>query len=105
MLSSQCGTCGAYYTGNEAFCTRCGAPRSAAPNVAAPYQAQQNQGMYGVGNVSAQNSWLQRYYSPSNIVKRIIIGRLIGWGIALFILLACVGLCLFSGLLSALSQH
>ena len=101
MMSPQCSTCGAYYTGQETVCQRCGTPR-----VSNPYQTQQqNQGVYGAGNVNAQQNWLQRYYSPDRVVKRIIIGRIIGLGVAALIFLACAAYCLLAGGLAALSGH
>lgn len=108
MMSPQCSTCGAYYTGQETVCQRCGTPRVSNPyqTDSNPYQTQQqNQGVYGAGNVNAQQNWLQRYYSPDRVVKRIIIGRIIGLGIAAVIFLACAAYCLLAGGLAALSGH
>ena len=119
MMSQQCSTCGAYFAGDESVCQRCGTPRAANPYQQpssqanpyqqnpyqstpyqqnsyqqAPYQQQQNQG-----------SWLQRYYSPDRIVRRWIIYRIIGFGISIIFLLACVAWCLLAGGLAALSGH
>jgi len=64
------------------------------PYQQAPAQAQQSQG-----------SWLQRYYSPQRIVRRWIIYRLIGIGISIVFLLACVAYLLLAGGLAALTNH
>ena len=108
MMSPQCSTCGAYYTGQETVCQRCGTPRVSNPyqQNPNPYQTQQqNQGVYGAGNVNNQQNFLQRYYTPERIVKRAIIGRIIGLGVFVVIMLACVAYCLLAGGLAALTNH
>ena len=107
MMSPQCSTCGAYYTGQETVCLRCGTPRAANPyqQNPNPYQTKQNQGVYGAGNVNNQQNFLQRYYTPQRIVRRIIIGRIIGLGIFVVIMLACAAYCLLAGGLAALTNH
>lgn len=113
MMSPQCSTCGAYFTGQETVCQRCGTPRvsnpyqtDSNPYQQNPYQTQQpNQGVYGAGNVNAQQNFLQRYYTPERIVRRAIIGRIIGLGIVAFMFLACAAYCLLAGGLAALTNH
>lgn len=108
MMSPQCGTCGAYYTGQETVCQRCGTPRVSNPyqTNSNPYQTQQqNQGVYGAGNVNAQQNWMQNYFTPQRIVRRWVIGRIIGLGIVVVMFLACAAYCLLAGGLAALSGH
>ncbi len=95
MLAPQCSTCGAYYTGNEAYCSRCGTQR-VYNSYQTGYQGQQpfQQQQSGVGG------WLQSYYTPQRIVRRMIIGRIIGLAIALFILGVCAVIFLLSILAS-----
>ncbi|HEY7349891.1 MAG TPA: hypothetical protein VH599_16355 [Ktedonobacterales bacterium] len=97
MMSPQCGTCGAYYTGNESFCSRCGAPR-----VANPYQ--QNQ-FAQPAQQAGGGGWLQNYYTPQRIVQRVIIGRIIGLAVAVLIVGGCIACVLLGGLASVLGSH
>ncbi len=125
MMSQQCPGCGTYYTGDEAFCARCGAPRAANAFQQNPYgQPQQN--AYGqppqldaYGQPIQQNAYgqpyqqqpqtfgqrLQNYYTPQRIVRRMIIGRLIGLGVALVILAICALFFFISVLGTAATQH
>jgi hypothetical protein len=96
MMSPQCGTCGAYFTGNETFCSRCGSPR-----VANAYQNPYGQPVQQTGG----GGWFQRYYSPDRIVQRIIIGRIIGLAIAVLIVGGCIACVLLGGLASVLGSH
>ena len=113
MMSPQCSTCGAYFTGQETVCQRCGTPRASNPYQTDPnpyqqnpYQTQQpNQGVYGAGNVNNQQNFLQRYYTPERIVRRAIIGRIIGLGIVAVMFLGCAAYCLLAGGLAALTHH
>lgn len=93
MMSPQCGTCGAYYTGNESFCSRCGAPRAANPYQNPYGQPGQQQSGFG--------AWAQNYYTPQRIVRRMIIGRLIGLAIAALIFGICAVFVVISILASA----
>lgn len=94
MMSAQCATCGAYYTGNESFCARCGAPRVTNAYQQNPYgQPAQQQSGFG--------AWAQNYYTPQRIVRRMIIGRVIGLGVAAVILLGCAACVFFNLVLAA----
>jgi hypothetical protein len=98
MMSPQCSTCGTYYTGSEAYCARCGAPRVANPYQQNPYAQPSQQQQSGFGG------FLQRYYTPQRIVRRWVIGRIIG----LAVVLVVFGICAFFVLLSVLAaaaQH
>lgn len=124
MMSQQCSNCGAYFAGDETICQRCGTPRAANPYQQPPSQAtpyQQNpyqanpyqQNPYQANSYQQapyqtqqnQGSWLQRYYSPDRVVRRFIIYRIIGFGISIIFLLACVAYCLLAGGLAALTNH
>ncbi len=94
MMSPQCATCGAYYTGNESFCSRCGAPRVANAYQQNPY-AQPQQNTFG--------NRLQGYFTPQRIVQRWIIGRIIGLAIVVLVFGGCIVCVLLGGLGSALS--
>jgi len=96
-MSPQCSACGAYYTGNEGFCSRCGAQRVYNPPYQTDYQGQQpfQQQQSGFGG------WAQNYYTPQRIVRRMVIGRIIGLAIVLFILGVCAVIFLLSILASA----
>jgi hypothetical protein len=100
QLAQQCGTCGRYFIGSEAACLSCNTPRGyAAPG--GGNQWQQNQ----VGDavmMGAAAGGLGNYFTPQRIVKRWVIGRLIGWGIGIMVLLVCLGFFLFSILGSVL---
>ncbi len=98
MMAPQCATCGAYYTGNEAYCARCGAPRVANPYQQNPYgQPVQQQPDFG--------QRLQNYYTPQRIVRRWVIGRIIGLAVVLVIFGGCALFVLLSVLASAATQH
>jgi hypothetical protein len=101
MMSPQCSTCGTYFTGNETFCARCGAAR-----VANSYQ-DSYQTPYGqpVQQQANGGNFFQRYYSPQRVVKRIIIGRLIGIGVVLVIFGGCIVCVLLGGLASVLGSR
>lgn len=96
MMAPQCSTCGAYFTGSETFCARCGTAR-----VANPYQANPYQNPYGQPIQQQPSNWFQRYYTPQRIVRRIIIGRLIALGVVLVIFAICAVVVLISVLASA----
>jgi uncharacterized membrane protein YvbJ len=96
-MSPQCGTCGAYYTGNETFCTRCGAPRVA--------NAYQNPYGQPVQQQSGFGARLQNYYTPQRIAQRMIIGRIIGLAIVVLIFGACAVCVLLGGLSAVLGSH
>ena len=104
MMAPQCSSCGTYFTSNEAFCARCGAAR-----VANPYQNQNPyQTPYGQPAQQQQangGNFFQRYYTPQRIVRRIIIGRIIGLAIFVLFFVGCVAFLLLGGVLSALSNH
>lgn len=97
MMAPQCSTCGTYFTGNETACVRCGTARVANP-YANPYQ-----NPYGPPAQQQANAgnFFQRYYTPQRIVRRIIIGRLIGLGVALVIFAICAVIFFISVLASA----
>ncbi len=95
-MGQQCSTCGRYFTGNEAACLSCNTPRSYAAPMGGN-QWQQNQ----VGDavlMGASVGWTQRYFSPERIIMR----RVIGCGITLFLFAACFGVILLTGLAGAL---
>ena len=92
MMSPQCATCGAYYTGNESFCSRCGAPRVASAYQQNPYGQPQQQNNFG--------NQLQSYFTPQRIVQRWIIGRIIGLAVAVVILGGCA-VCFLLNVLAA----
>jgi hypothetical protein len=91
MMSPQCATCGAYYTGNESFCSRCGAPRVANAYQQNPY-AQPQQQSFG--------DRLQSYYTPQRIVQRWILWRIIGLGVGVAIFAGCA-LCVLLNVLAS----
>ena len=97
MMSPQCGTCGAYYTGNRAYCARCGAPRVATASQNNPYgqPAQQQQSGFG--------AWAQNYYTPQRIVRRWVIGRIIGLAVVVVIFGGCA-ICVLLNVLAS-STH
>ncbi len=97
MMSPQCATCGAYYTGNESFCSRCGAPRVA--------NAYQNPYGQPVQQQSGFVASLQNYYTPQRIAQRIIIGRIIGLAVVVLVIGGCVACVLLGGLASVLGSH
>ncbi len=98
MMSPQCATCGAYYTGSESFCSRCGAPRAANAYQQNPYgQPAQQQSGFGAR--------LQSYYTPQRIMQRMIIGRIIGLAIVVLVFGACIVCVLLGGLGAALGGH
>ena len=106
MMSPQCGTCGAYYTGNEAYCARCGAPRATTAYQQNPY-GQPAQNPYGqpAQQQSSFGNRLQGYFTPQRIVQRWIIGRIIGLAVVVLVFGGCVVCVLLGGLGSALSGH
>jgi hypothetical protein len=114
MMSQQCSNCGAYFAGDETICQRCGMPRAASPYQQPPSQANPYQQNSYQANPYQQNpyqpqqnqgSWLQRYYSPQRVVRRWVLYRIIGLGISIIFLLACVAWCLLAGGLAALTNH
>ncbi len=102
QMAQQCSTCGRYFTGSETACLSCNTPRGYNQPMGGPAW-QQNQ----VGDAvlfGASAGGLGGYFTPQRIVRRWVIGRLIGWAIGIFILLACVGfflLAILGGLLSS----
>lgn len=97
MMSPQCATCGTYYTGNEAFCSRCGAPRVTNAYQQNPYgQPAQQQSSFGAR--------LQSYYTPQRIVRRWVIGRIIGLAIVAVFFVVCI-ICVLLNVLAVGVHH
>ncbi len=96
MMSPQCATCGAYYTGNESFCSRCGAPR-----IANAYQNPYGQPV----QQSNLGNQLQSYFTPQRIVQRWIIGRIIGLAVVLLAFVGCAVCVLLGGLSAVLGAR
>jgi hypothetical protein len=114
MMPAQCPSCGTYYTGNEAVCTRCGAPRAANAYQQNPYGQPGQQNPYGQPGPYGQpyqqqpqtfGQRLQNYYTPRRIITRMIIWRLIGLGIGLLIVGGCAVFILLSALASSAANH
>jgi ribosomal protein L37E len=96
QMAQQCSTCGRFFSGNEPACLSCNTPRGYNQPMGGPAW-QQNQ----VGDavlMGASVGWTQRYFSPERIIMR----RVIGCGITLFLFAACFGIILLTGLAGAL---